>query len=56
LHGINDDFISIETHGEVVFANYKGIKKYGVRVPQASHSEIPALLTFKTYCDIIYLL
>lgn len=53
LHGIKDDFISINTHGEVVFKNYHGIKKYAVRTPGANHSDIPVLLTFDKYRDIV---
>ncbi len=54
MHGIEDDFISIKTHGEVVFANYKGIKRYGVRVPGANHSGIPSSLSFETYCQLVH--
>jgi len=53
FHGINDDFISMKTHGEVVFKNYHGIKKYGVRTPGANHSDIPVLLTFDRYREIL---
>ncbi|HOU98486.1 MAG TPA: alpha/beta hydrolase [Bacteroidales bacterium] len=54
FHGINDDFISMKTHGEVVFKNYRGVKKYGVRTPGANHSDIPVLLTYDKYRDIIH--
>lgn len=54
FHGINDDFISIKNHGEVVFKNYKGVKKYAVRTPYANHSDIPVLLTFEKYQHIIH--
>ncbi len=53
MHGIVDDFIAMKTHGEVVFKNYHGIKKYGVRVQEANHSDIPVLLTFNKYRDIV---
>jgi pimeloyl-ACP methyl ester carboxylesterase len=53
IHGTNDNFISIKTHGEVVFRNYKGIKKYGLRVSGANHSDIQPILGFEKYNKII---
>lgn len=53
IHGTNDDFISIKTHGEVVFKNYKGIRKYGIRVSGANHSDIQPILGFDNYKKII---
>lgn len=54
IHGISDDFIYIKTHGEVVFKNYRGTKKYGVRVPEANHSDIQLKLGFRKYTSIIH--
>lgn len=54
IHGKNDDFISIQTHGEVVFKNYRGTKKYGVRMPEANHSDIQLKLGFRKYTGIIH--
>jgi len=49
MHGTKDDFLSIETHGEVVFKNYKGTKKYAVRVNGAVHNNLPAVIGFSDY-------
>lgn len=53
IHGTADDFISISSHGEVVFANYNGIRKQACRVPGAGHSDCPVILTFDTYLQDI---
>lgn len=47
LHGTADDFLNIETHGEVVYKNHPGIEgldKFASRVPGAGHSNIPEKL------------
>jgi alpha/beta superfamily hydrolase len=53
LHGIKDTFISMYTHGNIVFANYQGEKGYACRVPEADHSDCPVFLGFQYYCQII---
>lgn len=54
IHGTHDDFISIETHGNVVFRNYRGEKGYACRVPAASHSDIQPVMGFEMYRQIIH--
>ncbi len=49
IHGINDNFLSIKTHGEVVFNNYHGIKGIAVRVEGADHGEVPEKYGFENY-------
>jgi pimeloyl-ACP methyl ester carboxylesterase len=49
LHGINDSFLNIKTHGEVVFKNYAGPKAKALRVPFAAHGNIPLILGFEYY-------
>lgn len=55
MHGINDGFLAMETHGEVVFKNHSGTKK-AVRVPGADHdgaSAVPVFMGFETYLKTI---
>ena len=49
MHGIGDNFLSIQTHGEVVFKNYGGTKRKAIRVPEADHGEVPEKMGFDTY-------
>jgi hypothetical protein len=49
LHGINDSFLNIKTHGEVVFKNYRGPKAKALRIPFAEHGNIPLILGFEYY-------
>lgn len=44
LHGTDDDFLSIKTHGEVVFENYPGPLRTAVRVNGAGHGDVPQIL------------
>jgi alpha/beta superfamily hydrolase len=55
LHGLADDFLSISTHGEVVYKNYGGEddNKTAIRVQRAGHSGIPSKLGFQIYKDSI---
>lgn len=53
IHGQNDLFLSIETHGEVVFANYAGAAATAVRVPGGDHSDVPQVMGFEAYIQAI---
>ena len=43
IHGVEDDFLSIETHGRVVSANYGGVTtdKTEVEVEGGTHADVP---------------
>ncbi len=49
IHGINDDFLSITTHGEVVFKNYHGIDGEAHRVDGGTHSNVPIAWGIENY-------
>lgn len=49
LHGTNDNFLNINTHGEVVYKNYKGTYKEAHRINGADHGEVPAKMGFTDY-------
>jgi len=49
IHGTNDKFLGIKTHGEVVYKNHKGIYKEAHRIEGADHGEIPKKIGFQTY-------
>jgi pimeloyl-ACP methyl ester carboxylesterase len=51
IHGIDDDFLNIDTHGEVVYANYQGIYKEAHRIPGAGHSSIQTTMGFEIYLE-----
>jgi pimeloyl-ACP methyl ester carboxylesterase len=53
IHGVEDDFLSITTHGEVVYANYTGTYKEAHRIPNAGHSTIPTTMGFQTYSNAV---
>lgn len=48
IHGIDDHFLSIKTHGEVVFANHPG-KKYAYRVAGGDHEDTPTYMGYTNY-------
>jgi hypothetical protein len=53
IHGIDDNFLNIQTHGEVVYANYKGTYSEAHRIPYADHDEVPLIMGFSNYNDVI---
>ncbi len=53
MHGINDDFLKIETHGQAVFNNYNGVKGIAVKVPNAVHNNVPNVIGYDTYLNLL---
>lgn len=53
IHGTNDNFLNINTHGEVVYKNYYGIYKEAHRIPGADHGEIPVKMGFDNYLNTL---
>ena len=53
IHGNNDNFLNINTHGEVVFKNYHGIYQEAHRISGADHGEIPAKMGFTNYVNTL---
>lgn len=53
MHGTQDNFLNIKTHGEVVFRNHNGISKTARRVEGADHGNVPNTLGFSVYSGII---
>ena len=54
IHGIEDAFLSIRTHGEVVLKNYGGSRKKAIRVPGADHGEVPEKMGFPDYLEAVF--
>lgn len=53
IHGMKDAFLSIETHGEVVFQNYSGVKGVPYRIPGAGHADVPKVWGFIAYMQAL---
>lgn len=49
MHGIDDSFLSITSHGEIIFKNYSGTNGVPVRITGAEHGTIPQTLGFREY-------
>lgn len=49
IHGTDDDFLDIDTHGEVVYANHPGPEKIAFRVPGAVHNNVPEVMGYEAY-------
>jgi fermentation-respiration switch protein FrsA (DUF1100 family) len=52
IHGTDDDFVSMESHGETVYKNYRGQGR-AVRVQGANHSDIETTMGFDEYSKAI---
>jgi fermentation-respiration switch protein FrsA (DUF1100 family) len=53
MHGIDDDFLRIETHGEVVYSNYSGCRGEAHRIPGAGHSNLPEVMGYEAYLEMV---
>ncbi|MCC7050403.1 MAG: alpha/beta hydrolase [Bacteroidia bacterium] len=53
IHGIADDYLSIKTHGEVIYKNYHGVLGEAHRIPNANHGSVPNTFGFKNYTESI---
>jgi len=53
IHGIDDDFLNIDTHGEVVYANHPGPMKEAHRIAGAQHNDVPKAMGYGTYATML---
>ena len=53
IHGEADDFLNIDTHGQVVFDNYSGTYGEAHRIPGANHRTIQTTMGFQAYLDAV---
>lgn len=53
IHGEADAFLSIHSHGELVYNNYQGISKTALRVPGGDHEDTPFVVGYSTYLQSI---
>jgi pimeloyl-ACP methyl ester carboxylesterase len=53
MHGIDDDFLSIKTHGEIVFKNYHGSYGEAHRIPAAVHTNVPSTWGYSNYLEAL---
>ncbi|PCH67541.1 MAG: hypothetical protein COC01_05640 [Bacteroidetes bacterium] len=49
FHGKADDFLYIETHGEIVYKNYLAPDSVAYRVENANHTDLPSVMGFDEY-------
>ena len=53
IHGTDDAFLNMKTHGEVVAKNYGGTDKTEVRVESAIHTDVPVVYGYENYLELI---
>ena len=53
MHGIDDDFLSIATHGEIFYKNYSGTYSEAIRVPSAGHADLPLIYGYESYLSTV---
>lgn len=54
MHGTADSFLSINTHGEVVYKNYGGTKGEAYRIAGAEHGDLPLVWGYDNYINTVY--
>ena len=53
MHGTDDDFLQISTHGETVFKNYQGSYSEAHRIEGAGHPDIPFVVGYTEYLEAV---
>lgn len=53
IHGTSDSYLSMETHGQVVYDNYKGVYKEAHKVPGGEHGNVPAVWGYPQYLSAL---
>lgn len=53
IHGKEDAFLNIETHGEVVYKNYRGNNGTAIRVDNGAHSNVPTVYGYVNYLNAL---
>ena len=51
MHGVEDLFLNINTHGQVVYDNYQGSYKEAHKISGADHGDVPVLYGYQNYCN-----
>ncbi len=54
LHGVDDDFLNIETHGQVVFHHYQGSYKEAHKINGGLHNDVPRAMGYANYAESIF--
>ncbi|PKR79991.1 hypothetical protein CW751_12260 [Brumimicrobium salinarum] len=54
IHGIDDDFLSFDTHGAVVYKNHIKSWKLKSAIEGASHSNVPTFMGYEAYISNVY--
>lgn len=54
MHGTADSFLSIKTHGEVVYKNYQGVYGEPHRITNAEHGDLPLVWGYENYINAVY--
>ena len=54
IHGVNDDYIQMKTHGETVFGNYQGSYSDAHRIEGAVHNDVPVVMGYPEYLDAVH--
>lgn len=53
IHGTKDDFLSIETHGELVYKNYQGTYSVAHRIEGGGHGTIQTTMGIEDYKEVV---
>jgi pimeloyl-ACP methyl ester carboxylesterase len=53
IHGEDDQFLNVNTHGQTIYNNYKGSYKEAHRIPKADHPNVPVVWGIDNYKDAV---
>lgn len=53
IHGVDDDFVAMKTHGEMVYKNFQGTYSEAHRIENGNHGTVPQTWGFENYLNAV---
>ena len=53
IHGVDDGFLAMKTHGEIVYKNYRGEYSEAHRIEGAGHGSVPQTMGTEAYMEAV---
>lgn len=54
IHGTDDSFIRMDTHGETVYKNYQGTYSEAHRINGGEHGDVPYIMGYSEYLEAVH--
>jgi len=54
FHGVDDSFLPMKSHGDVIHKNYAGTRSEYIQVEGAEHGDLPYVMGYEAYLESIF--